>query len=32
MRNASGQEGENEWERKKREQERIQHFLPKTSN
>ena len=32
MRNASGHEGENEWERKKREQERIQHFLPKTSN
>ena len=31
MRNASGQQGENKWQRRKRsEQERIRHFLHKT--
>ena len=32
VRNASGHQGENERQRKKREQEHIRHFLHKTCN
>ena len=32
MRNASGLRGKNEWQRKKQEQDHIQHFLHKTCN
>ena len=32
MRNASDHHGETEWQRKKSEQEQIQHFLHKTCN